>query len=219
MNHNNNSAAIPLEDIFIDATSRKMTIPIPCARYQVFKRDPLEYALGYRRGEIDHLYKTEKAMNITIRQDVCESLFKMHTWGILPSKDQVESVAFFFESNYQAGVQKRVMYTQRFAPQTSYTYRLYFNSEFVQLHLPDGRPCISGETLVTTTLHPCMAVIIARDFLPSNLEEATKTLLRAMDCTLTQPLFLSWFQDNPCLLHNRAETRAIYDCPLRMRNK
>ncbi len=176
-----------------------------------------------------------------VRQDVCESLFKMHTWGILPSKDQVESVAFFFESNYQAGVQKRVMYTQvrsficltnsqpslndaqRFAPQTSYTYRLYFNSEFVQLHLPDGRPCISGETLVTTTLHPCMAVIIARDFLlfnkPPNLEEATKTLLRAMDCTLTQPLFLSWFQDNPCLLHNRAETRAIYDCPLRMRNK
>ncbi len=78
---------------------------------------------------MDHLYKTKKAMNITsehlffailylfspillVRQDVCQSLFKMHTWGILPSKDQVESVAMFFQSNFKAGVKERVMYTQ-----------------------------------------------------------------------------------------------------------
>ncbi|KAF8916516.1 hypothetical protein CPB85DRAFT_287696 [Mucidula mucida] len=144
----------------------------------------------------------------------------------------------FFQSNFKAGVKERVMYThvrsiiclansqptpgnaQRSAPQTSYTYRLYFDEKPVQLHLPDGQLCVSGKTLVTTTLHPCMATIIARDFLlfnkPPNLEEATKDLLRGFDRVLNKPLFLSWFQDNPCLLHNRAETRAIYDCSLRM---
>ncbi|KAF9015947.1 hypothetical protein BDZ89DRAFT_1166508 [Hymenopellis radicata] len=141
-----NSIAVPLEDICIDFASPKITTPIPCSRFSSARLDPLEYAMGYSRGEMDALAMTEKSFNIKVLEDVFESLFKDHSWGIMHTQEELERLFAFFRANYDAGVKNRVWYAKEFPTQPSYTYRLFFNQEYVQVYLEDGRPCIPSDT-------------------------------------------------------------------------
>ncbi|KAF9043479.1 hypothetical protein BDZ89DRAFT_1059380 [Hymenopellis radicata] len=111
MTFHTDTVAVPLEDIYIDETSPKITTPIPCTRYLLSERDFLEYSMGYSRGEMDALLETEKSFNTTVRQDVCESLFK-HGWGIIQSEEQLTHIVDFFWSNFDCGVKNRVWYEQ-----------------------------------------------------------------------------------------------------------
>ncbi|KAF9027763.1 hypothetical protein BDZ89DRAFT_793787 [Hymenopellis radicata] len=107
-----NDIAVPLEDIYIiDETSPKITTPIPCTRYLLSERDFLEYSMGYSRGEMDALLETKKSFNITLREDVCESLFK-RGWGIMQSEEELTRIVDFFWSNFESGVKNRVWYEE-----------------------------------------------------------------------------------------------------------
>ncbi|KAF9048113.1 hypothetical protein BDZ89DRAFT_1154896 [Hymenopellis radicata] len=213
----NNSVAVPLEDICIEVASPKITTPIPCARFSSTRLDPLEFAMGYSRGEMDAVSKTDESFNIRVREDVFESLCKVHSWGIIHTVDEFRRLDAFFRSNYDAGVKHRVMYTEEFPIQPSYTYCLFFNVEYVQLRLPDGRPCLSGQTLVTTTLHPCLALALASDFVahnnPPDVDKATDNILLSLGMHLTRPIWLSWFQNRPRLTTPRPQAHAYRDRP------
>ncbi|KAF8916480.1 hypothetical protein CPB85DRAFT_1432161 [Mucidula mucida] len=204
---------VPLEDIFINPTSLKTTTPIPCNRYLLSTRDFLEYSMGYERGEMDALLDTEESFNITVREDVCESLFK-HNWGLMQSEDELQRIVDFFWSNFDCGVKNRVWYTEEFPIQSSFTYRLFFNDKAV-LSLPDGRPCISGQTLVTTTLHPLLAIVLASNFLvfnnPRTLDSTTHDVLLCLERVMARPLWLSWFNNRPGLTMRRPQSKAVRD--------
>ncbi len=83
--------------------------------------------MGYQRGEMDAISKTDKSFQITgelplvveyryssmlVREDVFESLSRKHTWGILHTVDEYKRLLTFFRSNYDAGVKNRLMYTE-----------------------------------------------------------------------------------------------------------
>ncbi|KAF8918299.1 hypothetical protein CPB85DRAFT_1281331 [Mucidula mucida] len=212
-----NSVAVPLEDICIDVLSPKITIPIPCHRFSSTRLDPLEFAMGYQRGEMDAISKTDKSFQITVREDVFESLCRKHTWGVIHTVDEYKRLFTLFWDNYDAGVKNRVMYTEEFPIQPSYTYRLFFNEKRVRLRLPDGELCVSGQTLVTTTLHPCLALALASDFVlynsPPNLEVPIDHILVALGGHLTRPIWLSWFKNRPRLTKPRPQAYAIQDRP------
>ncbi|KAF9003760.1 hypothetical protein BDZ89DRAFT_1080874 [Hymenopellis radicata] len=136
--------AAPLEDICIDVASPKITTPIPCS----LTLDPLEYSMGYSCGELDALSTTEKSFNIKGKRLVLVSLVIEYPCspmplGIMHTREAFERLFAFFRANlnYDAGVQNR-----EFPTQPSYTYRLFFIQEYVQLYLEDGRPCIPSDT-------------------------------------------------------------------------
>ncbi|KAF9027764.1 hypothetical protein BDZ89DRAFT_793803 [Hymenopellis radicata] len=170
--------------------------------------------MGFKRGEMDALLETEKSYNITVREDVCESLFK-HDWGIIQSEDELKRIVDFFWDNYELGVKKRVWYEEQFPTQSSYTYRLLYDETRVQLHLPNGQPCISGQTLVTTSLHPLLAVVLASDFtvfnIEPNLENPIDKALVSLAMVMARPLWLSWFQNRPRLTTPRPQPSAVRD--------
>ncbi|KAF8918298.1 hypothetical protein CPB85DRAFT_1281304 [Mucidula mucida] len=213
-----NSVAVPLEDICIDPASPKMTTPIPCYRYSSTRLDPLEFAMGYQRGEMDAISKTDKSFQITVREDVFESLCRKHTWGVIHTVGEYKRLLTFFRHNYDAGVKNRVMYTEEFPIQRSYTYRLFFDEKRVRLRLPDGDLCVSGQTLVTTTLHPCLALALASDFVlynsPPSLDVAIDDILLSLAMHLTRPIWLSWFKNRPKLTTPRPQARAKRERPL-----
>ncbi|KAF8916481.1 hypothetical protein CPB85DRAFT_1250885 [Mucidula mucida] len=68
--------------------------------------DPLEYLMGYSRGEMDALFKTEKSFNMT-------ELVKKYGWGIMHTQEELERILAFFRANSEAGVKNRVSYTTR----------------------------------------------------------------------------------------------------------
>ncbi|KAF8918304.1 hypothetical protein CPB85DRAFT_1281362 [Mucidula mucida] len=215
-----NSVAVPLEDICIDVLSPKITIPIPCHRFSSTRLDPLEFAMGYQRGEMDAISKADKSFQISsmlVREDVFESLSRKHTWGIIHTVDEYKRLLTFFRSNYDAGVKNRVMYTEEFPIQSSYTYRLFFDEKRVQLRLPDGELCVSGQTLVITTLHPSLALALASDFVlynsPPNLEVPMDHILLSLAMHLTRPIWLSWFKNRPRLTTPRPQAHAKRDRP------
>ncbi|KAF8916484.1 hypothetical protein CPB85DRAFT_1289884 [Mucidula mucida] len=216
-----NDIAVPLEDIYIEKTSPKITTPIPCAPYLLCDRDFLEYSMGFKRGEMDPLLETETSFNTTVREDVCESLFK-HGWGLMQSEDQLNHIVDFCWSNYDGGVKKRVCYKDEFPTQPSYTYILLYNEKHGQLHLPNGQPCISGQTRVSTTLHPLLAVVIAMDFavfnFKWNFEDPIHDSLLALGRCMTRPLWLSWFQDRPRPQFTtiRPQAKAIRDLAMHL---
>ncbi len=268
-----NDIAVPLEDIYIEKTSPKITTPIPCApyllcdvRYHLFTHRLVHRLLSVislstawassavkwircwrlrhpsiLRASVYCLWQVSVVAHpchYVVREDVCESLFK-HGWGLMQSEDQLNHIVDFCWSNYDGGVKKRVCYKdvrpqkiprafmfnvayQEFPTQPSYTYILLYNEKHGQLHLPNGQPCISGQTRVSTTLHPLLAVVIAMDFavfnFKWNFEDPIHDSLLALGRCMTRPLWLSWFQDRPRPQFTtiRPQAKAIRDLAMHL---
>ncbi|KAF9020980.1 hypothetical protein BDZ89DRAFT_1071899 [Hymenopellis radicata] len=83
--------------------------------------------------------------------------------ALLPAFDTIGTVEQLFYDNYEAGTHKRVLYDTMIPSEDKYVYTLFFDKS-LHLRTGSGALCEGGKTTVTTTLHPCIAAVLASRF-------------------------------------------------------
>ncbi|KAL4254953.1 hypothetical protein AB1N83_013714 [Pleurotus pulmonarius] len=169
--------------------------------------DRVEYCMGLRRGELSE-DNTNRPISTTVKlcTDMIEA-FKQGKWALFPDEETLKILQVTLKENAQQPAATRHSWRQILPPESNYAYRLFFYGINVSTSTVGngGQPCKSEETIIRSSLHPCLAIPSACRFIYHTRHGMFIPLsiaLPVLNCRMMPTITTSFLRQSPGLLRS-----------------
>ncbi|KAJ6515168.1 hypothetical protein C8R47DRAFT_1090275 [Mycena vitilis] len=172
----------PLSQLRISPTSPGTTIPFTMsANFEDFY-DPIEYGMGFNRGELDEFVKSTANL-LEVPEDVLEAL-ESGDWVLSPEEEHVRSITRLWSNNSKCTtLEERTRYPPSQDNSVDgvarYTYRLW-HVPSLRMVGPNEQRLESGTAHVSSSIPPYLWVVYASVFVSNHRRQLPARLSRAL---------------------------------------
>ncbi|KAG9220197.1 hypothetical protein CCMSSC00406_0007108 [Pleurotus cornucopiae] len=196
--------ALRLEDLYItDPNQRRYWYTFFSELTDSAEIDVMECCLGLERGELDVSNKScPISRSVILRGEMILSLQRAE-WAMFPDEETIKVLGANLLKNGERATDDRLNWETIFPIQPEYTYTLYFNPDVINIQSVRG-PCKSGETLITSSVHPALTLASITRFTlarlrKKNLSKICSAVLESNKIYLTTLLRRSFIEQDMTL--------------------